>query len=61
MTAPARCQRRDGLTKRIFRSRAKARKAARKLQGSLGGSARAYECPCCGGWHITRQPDWRKR
>lgn len=22
---------------------------------------RAYQCPSCGGWHLTKRPAWTKR
>ena len=36
--------------KKRFRSEAAAQKAGRKW------NQRAYECPCCGGWHNTKAP-----
>jgi len=56
MAAPLRCQRPNGLTKRIYRSRAKARQAARGSASTVG-KLREYKCPFCGFWHLTSSPD----
>lgn len=32
--------------------------AALRLSASLGRGIRAYSCPACSGWHLTRRPTW---
>jgi hypothetical protein len=49
------CERRNGTPKSMYRSAAKARQAIR-LRKSLDVPLHIYECPRCGYWHITSQP-----
>jgi hypothetical protein len=49
------CPRRNGTSKSMFRSPAKARQAIRNRK-SPDVPLYVYECRHCGFWHITSQP-----
>ena len=49
------CQHRNGKGKSAYRSAAKARQAIREKNGSTV-PLYVYQCPRCGYWHITSQP-----
>lgn len=46
-----RCVRFNGLTKSVFRSAAAARRHAKTSRVKLY----VYECPRCGGWHVSKR------
>jgi rubrerythrin len=50
-----RCLRRNGISTAMFRSAAKARQAIRDRK-SADVPLYIYQCPRCGYWHITSQP-----
>jgi hypothetical protein len=46
--------------KRRFASAVLARIALNEAQRAGREEQRRYECPICGGWHLTSQP-WRRK
>ncbi len=41
-----------------YRDENAANRMLRRCERRRGGHLRAYECPSCGGWHLTRQRYW---
>ncbi len=41
-------------TKFRYDTKREAKSAARDTTSKVGKPMSAYECPCCGGWHVTK-------
>ena len=51
----AQCRTKEGLSKRTFKSKSDAKRAAKQAPSIMGGSTgvmEAYKCPHCGFFHI---------
>jgi hypothetical protein len=45
-----------GRSKITYRSRAKAEQARVRMKGRAQLTVFSYECPHCGGWHVSKTP-----